>query len=290
MRAVLKKLAPFRSLSDAELAGVERHARLLRLPAGRLLARGGQQLARELFLVKGVVAGRRGDVVEHLDANALAGEALNTWAAGAAEVATHTAAEIVSVDRQRWQQLTGERPSAGPQRPAVAQLDDWMHALLQGPVMRWFSPGAWARVLRAGQLRDVAVAEQVVARGEICQEVFVVARGVAEDGALRFVAGDFFGAESALGRRPSDRAVVMRTAGALVRFARDDVVALAADYAPPRVRPRPHRLDLDAVSADCEAAALASLPEQAAIAVRSSDPTRRLMVATRLMRQGFHVV
>ena len=290
MYTQLKTLTPFRSLSDAALADVERHARMLRLPAGRLLSRGGQPLARDMFLVKGVLAGRRGNLVEHLDANALAGEALNAWAAGVAEVATHTAAEIISVERKSWQRRPDDSPSADPQRPAVGHLDDWMHALLQGPVMRWFSPGAWARVLRAGRPHAVAAGERVVDRGEICAAVFVVARGVAEDGALRFVAGDFFGAESALGRQPSERAVCMRTDGALVRFARDDVVALAADYAPPRLQPPPHRLNLDALPTEREADALAALPKQSAIAVRGSDPTRRLMIATRLMRRGFHVV
>ena len=291
MREELKTLQPFRHLEDPALATVERHSRLLRLPAGRWLMRGGQQLTREMFLVDGVVAGRRGRVVEHLDAKTLAGAALNAWAVGVRELSTRTAAEIISVDPRPLRHLQADLPAeTGSPLPAVAHLDDWMHALLQGPVLRWFSPGAWARVLRAGRLRDVARGERVVALGEVCTEVFVVARGVAQADDQRFAAGDFFGAESALGRCPAEREVRMRTDGALVCFARADVVELAADYAPPRVEPPPHRLDLDAVPAGCEEQTLAALPRQPAIAVRGTDPARRLMVATRLMRRGFHVV
>ena len=291
MREALKTLQPFRHLEDAALVTVERHSRMLRLPAGRWLLRGGQQFTREMFLVEGVVAGRRGRIVEELDAKALAGAALNAWAVGVAELSTRTAADIISVDARPLRHLQSDaRAEAGSQMPAVARLDDWMHALLQGPVLRWFSPGAWARVLRAGRLRDVVPGERIVALGEVCTEVFVVARGVAQAADLRFVAGDFFGAESALGRCPAEREVRMQTDGALVCFARADVVELAADYAPPRVEPPPHRLDLDTVPAGCEEQTLAALPRQQAIAVRGTDPARRLMVATRLMRHGFHVV
>ena len=287
MRDALRELAPFRALDDGAIAAVERHARRLRLPAQRWLFRGGGSLTREMFLLRGTVRARRGAVVEHLDPTMLAGEALNRWAAGASELSTHTEAELISVELGPIRFLLDGAPGA---RPEVAGVDDWMHMLLQGPVMRWFSPGAWARVLRAGRLREVRQGERILARGEVSPGVFVVARGVAETPSARYAAGDFFGEESALGRCPTRQSVCMRTAGLLVCFSRADLVELAADYAPPRLQPPPRRLDLDAVPADCEEAAFADLDSSLPVAVRCSDAARRLMVATRLMRRGFHVV
>ena len=292
MRDTLKRLAPFRALDDAALAVVERHARRLRLPAHRWLLRGGGRLSREMFLLRGTVVARRNGAVEQRDAAALDGASINAWAAGASDLSTLTEADLVSVELEPIRLLLDGAAAAGgaAARPEVAGVDDWMHLLLQGPVMRWFSPGAWARVLRAGRLRQVRQGERVVARGEIATSVFVVARGVAEAAGREFLPGDFFGEESALGRCPSAEDVRMRTDGAVVCFARADLVELAANYAPPRMDPPPRRLDLDAVPSAGEEAAIADLDAGLAVAVRCSDAARRLMVATRLMRRGFHVV
>ena len=292
MRDTLKQLVPFRALDDSALAVVERHARRLRLPAQRWLLRGGGRLSREMFLLRGTVAARWNGAVEQRDEATLGGASINTWAAGASDLSTLTETELVSVELAPIRFLLDSSAAAGgvASRPEVAGVDDWMHMLLQGPVMRWFSPGAWARVLRAGRLREVRQGERIVARGEVSASVFVVARGVAEATGRQFPPGDFFGEESALGRCPSAEDVCMRSDGAVVCFARADLVELAANYAPPRMDPPPCRLDLDAVPSEGEEAAIANLDAGLAVAVRCSDAARRLMVATRLMRRGFHVV
>lgn len=292
MRDALKQLAPFRALDGAALAAVERHARQLRLPAGRWLLRGGGRLSREMFLLRGTVAARRNGSVEQLDAAKLGGASMNGWAAGASDISTLTEVDLLSVELASIRFLLDDAAAEEGRmpRPEVAGVDDWMHMLLQGPVMRWFPPDAWARVLRAGRLREARQGERVLARGEIAASVFVVARGVAEAAGREFPPGDFFGEESALGRRPSAEDVRMRTDGALVCFARANLLELAANYAPPRMTPPPRRLDLDAVPPAAEETAIADLDAGLAVAVRGSDAARRLMVATRLMRRGFHVV
>ena len=292
MREALKQLAPFRALDDAALAVVERHARRLRLPAQRWLLRGGGRLSREMFLLRGTVAARRGGVVEQRDAATLDGESLNGWAAGASDLSTLTEVELLSVELEPLRRLLADAAAGGgaAPRPEVASVDDWMHMLLHGPVMRWFSPGAWARVLRAGRLREAKRDERLLTKGEVAVCVFVVARGMAETTGRQFPPGDFFGEESALGRCPASEDVWMRTDGALVCFARADLVELASNYAPPRMDPPPRRLDLDAVPAEGEETAIADLDAGLPVAVRCSDAARRLMVATRLMRRGFHVV
>lgn len=292
MREALKKLAPFRLLGDGALAVVERHAHRLRLPAQRWLLRGGGRLSREMFLLRGTVAARRDGVVEQRNAAALGGESMNGWAMGASDLSTLTEVELVSVELAPIRLLLADAAAAGgvAPRPEVAGVDDWMHVLLHGPVMRWFSPGAWARVLRAGRLREAKRGERLLAKGEVAAGVFVVASGMAEAPDRQFRPGDFFGEESALGRCPAAEDVCMRTDGAVVCFARADLVELASNYAPPRMDPPPRRLDLDAVPAEREETAIADLDAGLPVAVRCSDVARRLMVATRLMRRGFHVV
>ena len=282
----LRKLRPFRSLNESDLGAVTHHVHQLQLPAGRLLRRRGQALQRELFLIDGVVAIRRGTSVQRLPAQACAGDSLNAQLDAAAEVSTLTEATLLAVDLAPVDAILNGKAKV----PTVTGIDSWMQILLHGPIMRWFSPSAWARVLRTGELRRVRQGERLVVRGQICQYVFVVAEGVAVGAGERFVPGSFFGEESALGQRPARYDICMETDGAVVRFDRIDDVNLAADYEPPRLDPPPRRFDLDVVPLECEEQTLATLDRRPPIAVRSNDPARRLRVAARLMRSGFTVV
>lgn len=284
----IKALHPFRDLDAAELAAAARHASWVRLPAERWLRRRGQTLTRELYLVSGSVAGeedgRRRRLLHARDAG---GKALSAHFAATAALATATPATLIAVDLTAVRSLLD---AGGPRRPAVAGVEDWMGALLQGPVMRWFSPGAWAQVLRSGRKREAESGERIVRKGEVCAAVYVVARGAAVAGKQRFGPGDFFAEESTLSQQPAASDVTMATAGILVCFARTSLLALAANYEPPRLEPPPRRIDLDAVDPADEPGLLATLAPGPAVAVRCQDPARRLTVATRLMRQGFHVV
>lgn len=288
MQDQLKNLPPFRSLDPLALEAVERHASRLQLPARRWLKRRGQSLGREMFLVEGRLAARRGAAIERLDPT-LAGASINIRAAEATEIYTVTNATLIAVDLKPIRALLNGNGHANGE-PTVGSIDDWMQALLQGPIMRWFSPDAWAKVLRVGQLRQVRKGDRIVERGAVSRHVFVVAQGIAEIAGARYVPGAFFGEESALGQCPADASAVMATDGVLVCFDREDVVQLAACYDPPQTDPPPRRLDLDAIPTQREDDVLAALPPCPPIAVRSSDPARRLRVAARLMRRGYMVV
>lgn len=283
----LKKLRPFHAVDEGTLTAVLPHVSRLTLPAGRSLLRRGQVPHRELFLLEGVVTVRIAATSLRLTAPATEGRSLNARLAdGASEISTLTEATLLAADLAAVDAVLNAKASA----PAVAGIDDWMQALLHGPIMRWFSPSAWARVLRTGELRRVRKGERLVAKGEICQHVFVVAEGVAKSVCERFPPGGFFGEESALGQQPAPHDIVMETDGAVVCFSRIDVIGLAADYDPPRLDPPPWRFDLDNLPVECEEERLAALAPGPPIAVRSSDPARRLRVAARLMRSGFTVV
>lgn len=283
----IKALHPFKDLDAAGLSTAARHASWVRLPAERWLRRRGQTLTRELYLVAGSVAGEEDGGRRVLHARDAGGQGLSALFAATAALATVTPATLIAVDMASVRSLLD---AGGPRRPAVAGVEEWMGALLEGPVMRWFSPGAWAQVLRRGRMREAAGGERIVRKGEVCATVYVVARGAATAGQQRFGPGDFFAEESTLSQQPAAFDVIMATAGTLVCFARADLLALAANYEPPRLEPPPRRIDLDAVSPADEASLLAALTPGPAVAVRCRDPARRLTVATRLMRQGFHVV
>ena len=283
----LKTLQPFFSLEQSALATVARHASWLRLPANRALKRRSQPFGREMFLIEGTVAARRGDGIERLHATALGGQSLNRHTNDASEISTVTSVALIVVDLDPIRFLLDDDQACGP---AVGGVDGWMHALLQGPIMHWFSPSSWARVLRTGKPRKVRRGERIIARGELCTHVFVVTDGLAKGADVQYPPGAFFGEQSALGQCAAVEDVVMETEGTIVCFERADVVAMAADYDPPRMDPPPRRLDLDQIPAAQEQVALAALTPLPPVAVRASDPARRLRVAAELMRRGVTVV
>ena len=285
MLELLRTFRPFQNLSPAKLAAIEPHADRLRLPERRWLRRRGQPLTRDLFLVDGTVSVRGASGEQRVTARQTGGESLNDFAGIEVEILTATAVEVIAVDLARVRPLLeGQGVAAAPE---VSAVDEWIHALLEGPVMRWFPPRTWARLLRAGEARRVRQGDLVVAKGDVPAHIMVVGSGTAVNGHARLGPGDFFAEESALTKLPAAADVVMETDGVIVAFAAQDILELIGEYDAPDVDP-PQRLDLDAVSAQGEP--FADLAPGSPVAVRGGDPGRRLVVAARLMRQGFTVV
>lgn len=155
--------------------------------------------------------------------------------------------------------------------------------------MRWFPPTAWARVLRAGKPHGYRQGELILAAGEVAAGVFVVGEGVAAMGEQRFGPGDFFAEQSALMQLPLPRDAIMTTDGVVIAFATRDILDLADEYQAPRLDPA-QQLDLDSVPAVREDDALAGLAPGTPVTLCGGDAGRRLVVAARLMREGFAVV
>ncbi len=288
MLELLRTFKPFQSLNPAALAAVEQHADRLRLPEQRWLRRRGQPLTRDLFLVDGTVSVRGVNGVRRVTARETGGESLNDLVGDGVEISTVTTVDLIAVDLARVRPLLeGRGMAAAP--PEVSGVDEWIHTLLEGPVMRWFPPRTWARMLRAGEARRVRQGDLVVAAGEIAEHILVVSSGTARSGETRFGPGDFFAEESALTKLPAGADVIMETDGLVVAFPARDVLGLIAEYDAPDGDP-PLRLDLDTVPTAREAEVIAALPPGSPIAVRGADPGRRLVVAARLMRAGFTVV
>ena len=287
MLELLRTFKPFQSLTPAALAAVEQHADRLRLPEQRWLRRRGQPLTRDLFLIDGTVSVRGANGTHRVTARETGGESLNELAGDGVEISTVTTVEIIAVDLARVRPILEGRTSVAA--PEVSVVDEWMHALLEGPVMRWFPPRTWARLLRAGRARRVRQGDLVVAQGETSDHIIVVGSGTAVTGEARFGPGDFFAEESALTKLPAAADVIMETDGVVVAFPAEDVLALIGEYDAPDGYP-PQRLDLDTVSTAREQEALAGLAPGSPVAVRGGDPGRRLVVAAKLLRRGFAVV
>ena len=274
----LRTFQRFRSLDSAALAAVERHADRLRLPEQRWLRRRGQPLTRELFLVDGTVAVRDGNNLRRISARQTRGESLNDLIGEGAEISTASAVEVIAVDLASVQPLL-----------EVSAVDGWIDAFLEGPVMKWFPPRTWARLLRAGEARRVRQGDLVVAKGETSAHIFVVGEGTARSRERRFGAGDFFAEESALMGIPATADILMETDGVLFAFAPRDVLALIGEYDAQAPDP-PQRVDLDSVSPAREDEVLGGLTPDSPVALRGGDAGRRLVVAARLTRQGYAVV
>ena len=287
MLDLLRTFRPFENLSPATLAAIEPHADRLRLPERRWLRRRGQPLTRDLFLVDGTVSVRGTSGEQRVTARQTGGASLYDFAGDEVEIVTVTTVEMVAVDLARVRSLLDGRGAAAA--PEVSTVDEWMHALLEGPVMRWFPPRTWARLLRAGEARRVRQGDLVVAKGDTPAHILVVGSGTATSGDTRLGPGDFFAEESALTKLPAAADIVMETDGVVVAFAAGDVIELIGEYDAPDVD-TPQRLDLDMVSATGEEAVLAGLAPDSPVALRGADPGRRLVMAAKLLREGFTVV
>ena len=287
MLDLLRTFRPFENLSPATVAAIEPHADRLRLPERRWLRRRGQPLTRDLFLVDGTVSVRGPSGEQRVTARQTGGASLNDFAGDEVEIVTVTAVEVIAVDLASVSPIL--EGQGVPATPEVFAVDEWMHALLEGPVMRWFPPRTWARLLRAGEARRHRQGDLVVAKGDTPEHIMVVGSGTAASGDARFGPGDFFAEESALTKLPAAADVVMETDGVVVSFPARDVLELIREYDAPDVDP-PRRLDLDTVSAAREEEALAGFSPGSAVAVRGGDAARRLVVAAKLMRRGFAVV
>ncbi|MDE0420378.1 MAG: cyclic nucleotide-binding domain-containing protein [Gammaproteobacteria bacterium] len=283
----LRTFRLFQSLSPASLAAVERHAGRLRLPEQRWLRRRGQPLTRELFLLDGAVAVHDATGVNRITPRDVGAESLNAFVSDTAEMSTASAVDVVAVDLAPIRSVLASGTTAST--PVVSTVDAWMHALLEGPVMRWFPPTAWARVLRAGKPHGYRQGELILAAGEVAAGVFVVGEGVAAMGEQRFGPGDFFAEQSALMQLPLPRDAIMTTDGVVIAFATRDILDLADEYQAPRLDPA-QQLDLDSVPAVREDDALAGLAPGTPVTLCGGDAGRRLVVAARLMREGFAVV
>ncbi|MCY3838378.1 MAG: hypothetical protein OXH09_07015 [Gammaproteobacteria bacterium] len=172
MIEMLRTFKPFHSLSPAVLAAVEQHADRLRLPEQRWLRRRGQPPTRALFLVDGAVALSGPNGVQRITARETGGESLDDLAGEGVEISTATTVDVIAVDLARVRPLLEGRALASS--PEISAVDEWIHALLEGPVMRWFPPRSWARLLRAGEARRVRQGDLVVAKGETSEHILVV--------------------------------------------------------------------------------------------------------------------
>ena len=117
----------------------------------------------------------------------------------------------------------------------------------------------------------------------------MVGEGVATMGDKRFGPGDFFAEQSALMRVPTPHDAIMATDGVVIAFATRDILDLVDEYEAPRLEPAQH-LDLDRIPATREDAVLADLASGTPVSLSGGDAGRRLVVAARLMREGFAVV
>lgn len=284
MREVLKTFQPFRNLDAGAMEALAAQARLVRLPPGRTLMRAGQKTTRDLYLYSGTVSIRHAGRARRLDAAEARERALGAHPAD--EILTVTAVEAVAVDRAAVRALSGHAP---PPAPETGAPDAWIPDFLSGPVMRWFSPGTWAWVVRAGEVRELDPGDRLFVRGQVPDELFVVVRGAAECGGERFKPGDAIGADRALTRTPLDADAVVTAAGVFLRFSRDSLLELIDDYRPPDADAPVSRLDLDTIPPAEEAAAIAGLDRNRVICVRGADRNRRAAVASKLMQEGFVV-
>lgn len=203
---LLTRFRPFQGLDWEALATIARHARLLRLPAGRHLGRPGRPARGHYFLLKGAVRTADGITVAH--GQELAREPLISDGDKTAQLLTLAPSLVLWADLAPVAFLL--RPETlGYRVDGLEGLDvgDWLRRFLGDGVVGRLSPVALQQLLRAFEIRDAQPGEQVITAGEYGETFYVLARGAVQvklrcGQALDLVAGDYFGEDALLtGRR-----------------------------------------------------------------------------------------
>lgn len=291
MQEQLATLEPFRDLDAPALDELARRARLVRVSKKRWLARAGGATNSRLFLLSGTVEHHRdGRMLRTITAKGLGSRQGSknpprelVREDGDDAFLARTDVEVILVDEPR-------APARAPGMPTRTEVPAWMQQLLAGPVMQWFSPLAWAKLLRAGRIGDVAKGTRIIGRDDVAQLVFVVVEGAVSTDTTRYKPGDFFGETSLLTARPFGEDAVMAEDGALMRIPGAAIRELAGSYLVPDAAGETVELDLGSLSPQQEDAAIAALTPGATVAPRGGDADRLAAITAKLLRRGLRVV
>ena len=179
---------------DVEL--IARHARTLRLPAGRWLMRPGRKLAGRYYLVEGRVwlEERSARILSHRSRRAR--KALNNHPQ--ARCKTLSEVHLLHLD---WDALSAEQPTpALGHELQTVHGDEWLYRFLEHPLIHQLDNLAWQKLLGAFSYQSVAKERCLLRAGESPQQFTVLCHGTAcSSSGVQYQPGDLIGAAELAG-------------------------------------------------------------------------------------------
>jgi len=235
MIELLRSLAPFSELDWQLLNTVASHAKVINLPAGRVLHQPGRILKGRYYLLRG-----------RLRCQSPAGivrAAKQTVYPGCSGIVCVSPVRLLHVDTDPIAFLF---EAGAADDDLAAEADGWQIRFLRSHMLTGIPQPIWQRILRQLQPGEVQAGETIIREGDRGSCCFILARGRAEvrRGAevLRHLApGDFFGEDALLAGEPRNASVVMTEHGTVMSLGEASFRRWLADVllAPEAVGPAP---------------------------------------------------
>lgn len=210
MIELLRSVSPYSELDWQLLSTVARHARVINLPAGRVLHQPGRVLKGSYHLLRGRL--RAQSPARVLSA------ARQTVYPGCSGLVSLTPVQLLHVDTDPISFLFVE---ADAEPEPTGEPDGWQLRFLRSHMLSGVPQSHWQRILRALTPVSLPAGSAVIRRGEHGACCYILAAGQAKvvrgKHVLRRLApGDFFGEDALLAGAPRNASVIMTAPGTVM--------------------------------------------------------------------------
>ncbi len=241
---LLRRFEPFVSLSETHLRDILKKARLIALPAGRMLFKRGDSSKLCYYLVSGSVD--LSDInfnisrVFYFDPQAQ--HPLDPTTPHKHSAITKEDVSVLTIDKDHvdlvltWEQAGTYMVTDLSEEDAEER--DWMHCLLESRLFTQIPPANIQQLFVNFKSVQATAGQIIVREGEEGDRFYVLEKGTArvtrntfkgEEELAILEPGDFFGEEALIGETVRNASVTMLTEGSLMWLAKDQFTRLLRD-------------------------------------------------------------
>ena len=237
----LKNLVPLNTLTDAQLANLQKQVEVEQVKKGDFLFREGDTDHQNIYLLSGAVALLSGRVEVDVVSS---GTQTARFALAHQIPRKHSArakcpVSYVRIDSSLLSDMLARNQSASYEvdESADSNKGDWMGQLLQSPIFQQIPPANLQRVMMSMSEMPVSADEVIIQQGDEGDYFYLISSGQcrvtrqasSDQPPVELAvlsAGQGFGEEALLSDKPRSSTVTMITDGELVRLSKQDFVEL----------------------------------------------------------------
>lgn len=241
---LLRRFEPFGALPETHLRDILKKARLMTLPAGKMLFKRGDSSKLCYYLVAGSVdlSDMAFNITRVCYFDEQAKHPLDMQTPHKHSAITKEDVSVLTVDRDHldlvltWDQAGNYMVTDLSEDSAMER--DWMHCLLESRLFTQIPPANIQQLFVNFKSMDAVVGQVVVREGEDGDRFYVLANGMARvtrntfrgtEELAMLEPGDFFGEEALIGDTVRNATVTMFTDGSLMWLSKDQFTRLLRD-------------------------------------------------------------